>query len=270
MFFWEKLLDNPQPRAHVVQLYEENNDRLLARNVGRYFSEGLKRGDGLLAIATREHIEAFDRQLLKVGAEPAEAVRNGRFAVLDAQETLAKFMVDGQPDWRRFEEAMAPVVSGLRARSEQNRLRAYGEMVGVLWKQGAFSAAIRLEEFWNKLLASAGFSLFCAYPIDVFNEEFTVTGVDALLCDHTHLLPTGPNKDIEGAISRAMDETLGARAEQVRNFMKSNSRSYWAVLPGAEALILWIRNNLGDEAEEILTRAREHYQASQQFAPNLS
>lgn len=270
MFFWEKLLENPPPHGHVVQLYDENNDRLLTRNVTRYLSEGLKRGDGLLVIAARKHTEAFDRHLEKMGAQPALAVRRGRLIFLDAQDMLAKFMVDGQPEWRRFENTITPVVGALRAHTEETGLRAYGEMVGVLWKQGAFSAAIRLEEFWNKLLASAGINLFCAYPIDIFDEEFKATGVDALLCDHTHLLPTGPNEDIEAAINQAVDETLGARAEQVRLSMKPNPRSSWAVLPGAEALILWIRNNLAEEAEEILARARKHYQRSQQFEPNLS
>ena len=41
-----ELLDRLEPEEHVVQLYGDD-DRLLTQNVGRFLSEGLKRGDGL-------------------------------------------------------------------------------------------------------------------------------------------------------------------------------------------------------------------------------
>ncbi len=46
-----ELLDGIESEEHVVQLYG-NDDRLLTQNVGRFLSEGLKRGDGILVIAT--------------------------------------------------------------------------------------------------------------------------------------------------------------------------------------------------------------------------
>jgi len=84
-------------------------------------------------------------------------------------------------------------------------------MVGILWKAGRFSAAILLEQFWNDLLSRSPFNLFCAYPIDVFEQDFRPAHLDALLCAHTHLLPTAANEDLDSAIDRAMDEILGRR-----------------------------------------------------------
>src|SRR6185312_4095495 len=100
--------------------------------------------------------------------------------------------------------------------------RAYGEMVGLLWRAGEFDAAIRLEELWNELLKSGDASLFCAYPIDIFSADFKVGKVDALLCAHTHLLPVDPALD--GALNRAMDEVLGARVEGLRQLVQANYR----------------------------------------------
>ena len=51
MASWAELLSGAEPGEHVVQLYGDD-DRLLSRNVGRYLAEGLRRGDGLVVIAT--------------------------------------------------------------------------------------------------------------------------------------------------------------------------------------------------------------------------
>ena len=50
-------------------------------------------------------------------------------------------------------------------------LRAYGEMVDVLWRRGEKSAALRLEELWNELQARRSFTLLCAYAMGKFYKE---------------------------------------------------------------------------------------------------
>jgi hypothetical protein len=259
---YDQLLENAEPEGHLVQLYDADEE-LLTRNVSSYLWEGLKLGDGLLVVATPDHREAIPRRLEELGADHERAVREGRLVFLDAQETLDRFMVDGQPDWDRFEAAVGSALREVHARVNGKGLRVHGEMVGILWKAGQRSAAIRLEKFWNKLLTSITFNLFCAYPIDVFGDDFQLAEIDGLLCAHTHLLPGGAEADIESAVNRAMDEILGARAERLRPLIKANYRPSWAAIPRAEAMVLWLRNNLPDYAHEILDRARQYYRASQ-------
>jgi hypothetical protein len=43
--------------------------------------------------------------------------------------------------------------------------------------------------------------------------------------------------------------------------MKANYRPSWGIVPRGEAVILWLRNNLPDYADEILSRARRYYRA---------
>jgi hypothetical protein len=62
-------------------------------------------------------------------------------------------------------------------------------MVGLLWSARQFSAAIRLEQFWNKLLARSSFHLYCAYSIDVSEKQFQTHALDGVLSTHTHLIP---------------------------------------------------------------------------------
>jgi hypothetical protein len=255
---FENLLENAGPQGHLVQFFEADG-RHLTNNVGQYLWEGLKRGDGLLVIATPERSRDFEEELRELGADPAQAVRDRRLAFFDAQETLGKFMVDGQPEWHRFEDTIAAAMRSVRPRENQIGLRAYGEMVGVLWQAGRFSAAILLEQFWNRLLAAKGFNLFCGYPIDIFGDKFQIAHVDALLCAHTHVLAGSSNGDLESAIERSMDEILGPKAEELRLLMTFNFRPSWAAMPRGEALILWLRNNLSGSAEQIISRARQYY-----------
>jgi hypothetical protein len=250
-----EILDQPQPEEHFVQLYG-TDDRLLIRNVTRYLSEGLRRGDGLLVIATAEHRGTLVRQLTEERAY-SRAVLEGRLVFLDAETTLNRFLVGGEPDQSRFESIIGEAVRGVRASAGHNGVRAYGEMVALLWKAGHLAAAMQLEEFWNRLLHASDVSLFCSYPIDVFGPEFKASAVDALLCCHTHVVPT--DSALEGALRQAMDEILGPRAEGLRKLMQVNHRPAWASMPKSEAIILWLRNNLPGSAEQILSRAREYY-----------
>ena len=86
-----ELLDQPEPEGHFVQLYGQD-DRALTRNVARYLGEGLRRGDGILVIATADHRGMLVRKLKEERAY-SKAVLEGRLVFLDAAATLARFMV---------------------------------------------------------------------------------------------------------------------------------------------------------------------------------
>ena len=257
---WDKLLESPQSHGHFVQLYAAD-EAALAKNVGRYLWEGYKRGDGLLVIATAEHNAHFLQHLEQFGADTVAAVRDRRLAFFDARETLSGFMVAGHPDWEKFQELVGSAMSVVRSLDARAGLRAYGEMVGVLWKARQFSAAIQLEQFWNKLLSRSSFSLYCAYAIDVFGHEFQVGALDELLCAHTHLVPAETSGTLEAAINQALEDILGSKAGGLKLLIQANYRPSWAVLPSGEAIVLWLRHNLPGQAEKILARAREHYDA---------
>jgi hypothetical protein len=252
-----ELLDGVEPEQHVIQLYG-SDDRLLARNVARYLSEGLKRGDGLLVIAGAEHRCTLS-SLLRAEPGYSRAVLDGRLVFLDAEGTLDRFMVEGSPDPVLFRSVIGAALQGVRSRAGHTGVRAYGEMVGSLWKEGQRAAAVRLEELWNDLLKQSDVSLFCAYPIDILGTDFEPGTVDPLLCTHTHLLPLDPV--LEEALDQAMTDVLGPRADDIRRLIQSNHRPSWAAIPRGEAVVLWLRNNLPDSADQILSRAREHYHA---------
>jgi hypothetical protein len=244
-----------------VQLYRAGEPSL-AQNVGLYLAEGLKRGDGVLVIAAPEHTALFRNHLEQQGIDVASARENRQLVMWDAQETLAQFLVDGQPDWHKFEAAIQVGIRQLPAANRDTGLRAYGEMVGILWQNRQFAAAVRLEQFWNRLLEQAAFSLYCAYSIDIFGQDFHVGNLDGVLCTHTHLIPTEPNGNLEAALNRALDEILGADAEPLRVLIKKSDLPGRAVMPNAETMVMWLKNHLPARADAIVQRARQHYNRS--------
>jgi hypothetical protein len=210
-------------------------------------------------VASPDHCDAFKRELDHPGIDRA-GLADGQLTFLDAQETLDSFMIDRRPDRVLFQRTIGTLVRQIRQHTGSSGLRANGEMVGILWTAGQYSAAIQLEEFWNELLESERFSLFCGYPIDVFGREFQADSIYAILCDHTHVVPTGANDNMDRAVSQAMDEILGSEGQDLRIGLKHASA--WAAIPTAEARILWLRNHIPDSADDVLTRARQLYQTA--------
>ena len=260
----QPLFEEPEPHGHLVQLYQAD-EQVLVQNVGRYLLGGLKRGEVLLVVAIKEHSDAFMWELERLGVDPGAAVRDKQLLFLDAHETLARCLVSNQPDRQSFEHTIGTAMLQLRGGEDRSGCRVYGELVAVLWETGRFAAAIRLEEFWNKLLESGDFKLFCGYPIDVFGADFQADSVDALLSAHTHVVPVGLDGDLENAVSRAMDEVLGPQVDHAGSFMNAGFRPTWAVVPPGEAAILRIRSNLPERADEVAARARTHYHGEKRF-----
>ncbi len=170
---------------HLVQFYEADPSELIA-NVVSYFEGGLTAGDGIVVIATADHTDAFLRALSV--PEGVADIRTRPLMCLDADATLARFMIDGQPDWRRFDQTVGGMIRSLRRSSRSGRLHAYGEMVGLLWQRGQTEAAISLERFWNVLLAENEFTLFCGYPIEAFDGMSQLSEIDEIVCAHTTIV----------------------------------------------------------------------------------
>jgi signal transduction histidine kinase len=173
---------------HAVQFYEDES--YLATVVGEFLADGLKAGQPVVVVATPGHRGAFVRQLGELGIDVAAARRSGQFQLLDARETLAKFTIGNERNADRFNSTIGSVIArGLRGR-EGTAVRAYGEMVDLLWKDGDTEGAIQVERLWNALAKQHHFALLCAYSMGSFCHA---SDADAFLrvCDeHSHVLPT--------------------------------------------------------------------------------
>jgi PAS domain S-box-containing protein len=177
----------PSHHRHVVQFYDDA--QFLADQVVGFVATALSGGDSAVVIATGANRDRFVAQLRGSGCDVEAHCRSHRLTILDADETIAKFMDGEAPDWERFRKAIGPVLERASA-SGRGRVRAYGEMVDVLWRAGKPQAAIRLEEFWNDLAKVYDFELLCAYRMGNFYKEADAAGFEAICRVHTRAVPT--------------------------------------------------------------------------------
>ena len=148
------------PRDHIVQFYGQ--DAELVEKVGDYLLGAVTEGCTAVVIATPGHRRAFAERLADAGVELAAARSRGAYLDLDARDALDRFLVDGRLDGAAFRRMAGEV---MRSAAERGRpVRAYGEMVALLWDSGMVNAAIEVEALWEGLGREHPFSLFCAYP----------------------------------------------------------------------------------------------------------
>ena len=158
---------------HSVTFY--SHDDALIGLLEQYVVDGARRGETTVVIATPHHRAMLRERLASWELEDA-------FLGLDAQDCLDRFMVDGLPDPYLFELTIGTLV---RDRAGTG-MRAFGEMVSLLWEQDNVEGTLQLEELWNGLQREVAFPLLCAYGERQFEGR---EGRDDVCGTHTSVLP---------------------------------------------------------------------------------
>lgn len=168
--------------AHFVQFYE--SEEFLYDVVATFIAEGLPHREPVVVIATEEHRRGFAERL-KAKGFGVEGV-----TFLDARTVMSTYMNGGVPDEQRFMTAIGGVLEEAGAGAAHGRVRAYGEMVDLLWRDGNPEAAIRVEELWNDIGTLYPFTLLCAYPMGNFYKESDARLFDHVCTAHGRVFPT--------------------------------------------------------------------------------
>jgi hypothetical protein len=149
-----------------VQLYACDTSFLDA--LEGYVAAGIRGGDAIIVIATPAHRALLEQRLAEGGFDVRTAAARGQYIALDARATLDRFVVDGWPDETRFRALIGDLVA--TAREHYPCVRAFGEMVGLLWAEGRHAATLELERLWTRLCHEERFPLFCAYSQAIFAD----------------------------------------------------------------------------------------------------
>jgi hypothetical protein len=175
----------PSPsHFHGVQFY--GSDNRLFTTVAAFLGDGLTGGGPALIISSSAHSAEIVDRLRRLDIDVDRARGDGELTVLDAYEVLDLFMAGDHPDARAFDENVGRFVEQALGGRSHAVLRAYGEMVDILWKQGRQEAAIRLEILWNTLCSRFGFALLCGYSLGNFYKQ--AERFDEVSRLHTHVI----------------------------------------------------------------------------------
>jgi signal transduction histidine kinase len=172
--------------------------------------------------------------------------RIGRLELHDVHETLATFMVDGQPDPARFTRTVAAILQRSRRGRDAVTVRIYGEMVDALAHEGHHEAAIRLEELWNEIAAMGPLTLLCGYSVGSFGDSSHRQAFERVCLQHSDVIPAE-------SYTRAGDEASGHR-EIAR--LQQRARALETEIERCRVLEVALREALAERAEAEAARER--------------
>jgi DcmR-like sensory protein len=168
---------------HAVGFYD--SDRSLCRIVAGFLGEGLAVRQPALVVATPEHRRGILDELHSRHFDVVRMHAAGDLVLLDARKLMSTFMVDGSVDAELFAGHITRALERVNRGRHDIPVRAYGEMVDLLWKDGFDAAAIQVEGLWNRLARSRAFSLLCGYSMGSCYKEASL----ASICEaHTHVV----------------------------------------------------------------------------------
>jgi PAS domain S-box-containing protein len=262
---------------HFVRFYQE--DSHLYNSVGPFLWEGLEAGDGVVVIATPEHRGGFERCFREAGLDVLAAKERGDLTILDAEETLSRFLIGdltrGILDPEAFNNVVGRVMAQAAAGTTPRKVRAYGEMVALLFRQGNVEATTDLEDLWNRLALTHSFRLCCAYTLGDFNRVTHLEPFRRICALHTHVAPaesydqgaSPADRDrqvaalqqraaaLEGEIDhrKQIEETLRGRDRELTDFLENATEGlHWV---GPDGIVVW-----ANRAElELLGYSRAEY-----------
>ena len=167
---------------HAVRLYD--SEAALCRIVAAFLRESLAVGQPAVMIATPRHALGMIAELRARELDVNALTAAGTLAVLDVEETIGRFMVDGVPDADRFRDTTTAAIDKARGPTRAS-VRVYSETVDLLWKQGRDTVALQVEMLWNKLVRSSDITLLCGCAMSSLIEN---ASVENICRQHTHLV----------------------------------------------------------------------------------
>ena len=200
--------DPVDTHEHAVQFY--GDEAFLLDELSRFIGSALTAGDAAIVVATQPHRDGLAHRLQAHGLDIAHAAAQGRYVALDAEETLSKFTLDGQPDPTTFTHLIGGIIAGAAStvQTERPRVAAFGEMVALLWADGKPDLAIQVEELWNGLARTHSFDLLCAYPMSLFPQSGDGEALGRICETHSRVVPAESYTSIAGDDERHRVITL--------------------------------------------------------------
>jgi hypothetical protein len=219
--------ENLNVGRHVVQFY--GRDEELTERVTDYLLGALASGGVAIVIATPEHRHEFETRLAQAGVDLAAARDDGSYLARDAAQTLSELMAAGKLDGAAFDRVIGTVIAAAGAGGRP--VRAFGEMVALLWDDGLVSAAVRLEAMWEELGGKHPLSLFCGYRTDAVTRDM----------------------DAFAEVCRLHGEIVGGRSGTARPFAFSREAPAEARHFAVATLNVWGAGDLAGDVALVVT-----------------
>lgn len=135
--FWGEIA----PCDQLVQIYQDK--RVFIETLEGFAGAGLSSGDSVIINATEQHLHMLEARLRKQGFDISALSLTGRYTGTEVIKALSAFMVNNWPDEALFTSLFTGLL--INAKQSNDRVRAFAEMVAVLWQQRFNGATVHLE-----------------------------------------------------------------------------------------------------------------------------
>jgi hypothetical protein len=260
---WSSFIHEGGTAEHGVQIYADVDE--LAESLADFLASGFAVGEPAIVIASADHRPVFAHALGARGYDVATLEEEGSLTFRDAAETLDAVLEGESPSRERFEQAVGGLIDDVARRFPGRTIRAFGEMVDLLWRRRSDRAALALEELWNELQQTRDFALLCGYQIDIFDHQEQRRSLPEVFHAHTHNLPAADSGRFAAAVDQALTEIVGPLGT-ARIYLDVAENVPRTSLPRAQAVLSWLSTVDEPAASRILERARTHYSRSRQAA----
>jgi len=118
----------------------------------------------------------FDTQAIK---------DQGQVRFFDAEFLLSNILIDGVIEEQAFRNLVGIPIQA--AQSKFSKVRAFGEMVDILWQRDLQDTAIQLENLWEDLCSKQSLNLLCTYLLDNLDPNDYDSALEKIYKHHTYL-----------------------------------------------------------------------------------
>ena len=207
----------PEIGNHIVQVCQ--NEISQVETVTQFVKEGLENDEGVVIIARPALRKAVISKLDALGLDVHAFKSQGQIKFFDAEFLLSGFLIDGVLDEQAFQQfVISPV---LPIQLKFGKIRAFGVMVDMLWKNGHHDLAIELEGWWNNLLSDKHeLMVLCTYLLDSLDPNNYDNSLERICKCHTHSLPINSFNPVVGG---EMLELFGAAWSNVVSKIKESN-----------------------------------------------
>ena len=253
---WRELLANPGEDGHIVQLYQDPD--FYGEAISHFAAEGLVRGESIILVATAFNWRNISGRLAHKGFDVDRLLSRGQLTVLDADQTLPKFIRNNLPDAPTFKAIARSTINNARRDGRYPRVRWWGEMVNVLYVEGNGRGSTRLEELFDEVAHEEQVAIFCSFLMDKFDKDIYDGPLGDVCRTHAHLIPAEDYSLHRDCVNKAIAEVLGAPDEKFLRSVAAAKRESPTEMPASQAALLWLRQAAPNQFGAVMELARKH------------
>jgi hypothetical protein len=256
---WKQLLADPGPDGHVVQLYQDAD--FYGEAISHFTAEGLVRGESVILVATPDNWHNISSRLTSKSFDVPALMERGQLTLLDAIETLPKFMKRGTPDGSVFKPLARDTIRRARQGGRFPAVRWWGEMVNVLYVEGREKASNQLEQFFDEISHEETIPIFCSFLMDKYDPAIYDEAFAHVCHTHSNVIHAEDYVSHRAAVNQAITKVIGPIQGPLLRSLVAWSHQAPGMSP-SQAMLLWVKDTMPRHFAEVLAVARAHDHAS--------